>query len=353
MKEETPITLITGFLGAGKTTLLNALLRHPGLGRTAVIVNEFGEIGLDHDLVVSTSDEMILLQSGCLCCALRGDLIDMLLELAERRAAGELAFERVVIETTGLADPTPILHSFITSPELVRLYALDGVIAVADAAAGRVTLERHEEARRQIAFADLVLLTKTDLAAAGEAEALRHEIRALNPSARLVEARNGAVDPEELTGLGHYDPAMKSEAAQAWLKLEAVPPPIEGETDPERHLGKIRSVSWIVEEPISPVVFDLWMLILTTERGPDLLRFKGIIHVQGAPHPFVVHGVQHIFHPPVPLTDWAGEDRRSRLVMILRDFTDPDLQRLFAALGALPIESRPFSGSYFPTESFE
>lgn len=344
-----PLTLLTGFLGSGKTTVLNGLLRDPDFGRTAVIINEFGEIGLDHELVVSTTENMVLLQSGCMCCALRGDLLDTLIELAERREAGELVFDRVMIETTGLADPAPILHTLLTSMDLSDRFVADGVVATVDAATGPGTLLRHEEARRQVAMADLVLLTKTDLPEADE-PAVRREIAALNAGAPVDVALHGRIDPRRLTGLGHFDPAMKSAQARDWLRQEAVPAPHLADMEALKHLDAIRSISWVIDEPISANAFDLWMEMLMAQRGADMLRFKGLIHLQGVPHPFVVHGVQHIFHPPVLLTDWQGEDRRSKLVLILRDFTDPELRDLFSALNSVAVSEHALPVGYLSAE---
>lgn len=344
-----PITLLTGFLGSGKTTVLNTLLRHPDFGRTAVIVNEFGEIGLDHELVVSTTESMVLLQSGCMCCALRGDLLDTLIELGERRDAGELDFERVVIETTGLADPSPILHTLLTSMDLSERFAVDGVVVTVDAATGLNSLKRQEEARRQVALADLILLTKTDLPEAEE-PTIRSEIAALNPAAPVEVVPNGVMEPARLTGLGHFDLSMKSQAAQDWLRQQAVPVPTLIDLDALKHLDEIRSVSWVIEEPVSATVFDIWMDLLMARRGGDILRFKGLVHLSDVPHPFVVHGVQHIFHPPVLLKDWQGDDRRTKLVMIVRDFTDPELRELFSALNAFTVSEHVLPGGYLSAE---
>lgn len=344
-----PITLLAGFLGSGKTTVLNTLLRHPDFGRTAVIVNEFGEVGLDHELVVSTTETMVLLQSGCMCCALREDLLDTLLELAERRRAGELEFDRVVIETTGLADPAPVLHTMLTSVDLSELFTVDGVVVTVDAATGLNSLRTREEARRQVALADLVLLTKTDLPEA-ETDAVRKEIAALNATAPIEIVLNGCVEPERLSALGHFDLAMKAPAAQAWLRQEAVPVPRRVELDAPKHLDAIRSVSWVIDDPLSATLFDIWMDLLMARRGNDILRFKGLIHVKDMSHPFVVHGVQHIFHPPVLLKDWQGDDRRTKLVMIVRDFTDPELQHLFSALTYFEVAGHVLPGGYLSAE---
>lgn len=200
-----PVTLLTGFLGSGKTTVLNTLLRHPGFARTAVIVNEFGEIGLDHELVLCSTESMVLLQSGCMCCTLRGDLQETLIELTDRHQAGEIGFDRVVIETSGLADPAPILHTLLTDRQLAERYALDGIVTTVDAATGPHSLQTHQEARRQVALADLILLTKTDLPDAQGAATLQ-EISRLNPGAIAQTVTCGAVQPELLNALGHFDP---------------------------------------------------------------------------------------------------------------------------------------------------
>ncbi|MFT3689011.1 CobW family GTP-binding protein [Paenirhodobacter sp.] len=345
MSAPIPITLLTGFLGSGKTTVLNTLLRHPDFARTAVIVNEFGAVGLDHELVVATTETMVLLQSGCVCCALRGDLLDTLIDLDARR--DELGFGRVVIETTGLADPAPILHTLLTSVDLSERFAVDGVVVTVDAATGLASLREHEEARRQVALADLVLLIKTDLPEAQDA--VRQEIAALT-AAPVLAVVNGAVDPARLTGLGHFDPSMKAAQAQAWLRQEVVPEPHLTGLAAQKHLDAIRAVSWVVDKPLSATAFDLWMEILMARRGGDILRFKGLIYLEDMPHPFVVHGVQHIFHPPVLLRDWQGTDRRTKLVLIVRDFTDPELEDLFAALTSVEVAGHELPGGYLSQE---
>lgn len=340
-----PVTLLTGFLGSGKTTVLNHLLTHRAFGRAAVIVNEFGEIGLDHELVVSSDDDIILLESGCLCCALRGDLAETLLDLHERLLAGELDFDRVVIETTGLADPAPILHTLLTDYYLTDHFRTDGVVSVVDAATGPQTLAAHEDARRQVAMADLVLLTKTDLPEALAAE-VRAQVETLNSGVRVIEVLNGQIDPELLLNLGHFDLTMKSEDVATWMRAEAID---DRAGHADRQGGSIRSVSWIVEQPLMADQFDFWMEILMARRGADLLRLKALVHLVDVPFPFVVHGVQHIFHPPVPLKDWSGEDRRTRFVLILRDFSDHEVQDLFDALGQLSAFDHLLPGGAFLT----
>lgn len=340
-----PITLLTGFLGSGKTTVLNTILRHADCARTVVIINEFGEIGLDHELVVATTETMILLQSGCMCCSLRGDLLDTLIELSERREAGQLNFDRVIIETTGLSDPAPILHTLLTSVDLFECYAIDGVVVTVDAAIGFDSLVRQEEARRQVALADLILLTKTDLPEANEA-IVRDQLGALNGAAPIEVAIGGDVQPARLFGLGHFDPAMKSETAQTWLGLAGVHVPKLLDLDALKHLDAIRSVSWVIDEPLTAAIFDIWMDVLMARWGGDILRFKGLVHLKDEPHPFVMHGVQHIFHPPVMLKDWQGEDRRTKFVMIVRDFTDPELKALFDTLSSFQVTDHVLPSGY-------
>src|SRR5215467_15812686 len=217
-----PVTLLTGFLGSGKTTVLNHVLKQPGMAATAVIVNEFGEIGLDHLLVERSSEDVVLLNSGCLCCTVRNDIVDTLTSLFVDRAKNKVPwFTRVVIETTGLADPAPILHTLMTEPIVAARYMLDGVVTTVDAVNGAGTLDRQPESVKQAAVADRLLVTKTDLAGAEALSALRARLAALNPSAPIVTVAGGAVDPERLFNLGFYDPATKSIDVQRWLRDEA------------------------------------------------------------------------------------------------------------------------------------
>lgn len=333
-----PVSLLTGFLGSGKTTVLRHVLRHPDFARTAVIINEFGAVGLDHELVERSTDEdddgMVLLQSGCLCCTVRGDLINTLSLLFLRRVRGEIMeFDRVVIETTGLADPAPILHTLMTDPLVAARYALDGVITTVDAAAGMATLDRHPESVKQVAVADRVLLTKIDLVGPAEAAALRQRVKALNPAAPIVPSLDGVVQADDLFGAGLYDPRTKTTDVQRWLNAEAYEViPRHGHAhdhdhghdhghdhDVNRHDDRIRAVCLTVDDPIPGDAFDRWLETVILLKGPDVLRIKGIVNIQGLKGPFVFHGVQHIFHPPVMLKRWPGKDRRTRIVFITRD----------------------------------
>jgi G3E family GTPase len=338
-----PVSVLTGFLGSGKTTLLSRLVRHPGMANTAVIINEFGEIGLDHLLVAESSENTVLLNSGCLCCTVRGDLIDTMRDLFLKRVRGEIPeFDRVVIETTGLADPAPVLHTLMNDPLIAARFRLDGVITTVDAVNGADQLDRHQESVKQAAVADRILLTKTDIAGTEEVAALEARLHALNPAAPILHAVRGAVDPARLLDAGLYDPATKSLDVRRWLKAEAYAEPGHGHgnddghdhghahdhghdhhdhahQDVNRHDEHIRAFCLTIEEPMSWDAFASWIDSLIALRGNDLLRLKGILHLTDTDLPVVVHGVQHVFHPPVRLAAWPDEDRRSRIVFITRD----------------------------------
>ncbi|WP_321338304.1 GTP-binding protein [Breoghania sp.] len=361
--QATPISLLTGFLGSGKTTVLNYLLQQPELKRTAVIINEFGAIGLDHELVQSTTENMVLLQSGCLCCTIRGDLVDTLHNLIEQRKKGKIApFERVFIETTGLADPAPILHTLITDRTLRSEFYLDGIVTTIDAASGERTLDAQEEAIKQAAVADRLILTKTDLVDAQTVRALEARLRDLNPGAPIIRAHNGALSADTILNAGFDNLASKSKDVQNWVNAEAYTDLSHQDGgghhhhhdhddhhhhdghdhhghhhDPNRHDDRITAVSYTLDEPISAERFEAWLETLVLSCGPDLLRLKAIVHVEGVPKPFVVHGVQHIFHPPVALMDWPSEDRQSRIVVIGRDISDAFLRQSFGVLGVVPM----------------
>jgi G3E family GTPase len=332
-----PVTLLTGFLGSGKTTVLNHVLKEPAMAGTAVIVNEFGEIGLDHLLVESATDDVVLMASGCLCCTVRSDIVDTLLDLFTRRASGKIPdFSRVVIETTGLADPAPILHTLISDPLVAARFMLDGVVATIDAVNGGGTLDRQPEAVKQAAVADRLLLTKTDLADREQAAALTARLTALNPSAPILPVAGGAVDPARLFNLGFWDPATKSVDVRRWLRDEALEADHghehAHELDPNRHDDRIRAFSIVRDKPISWSALATWLDALATMRGDDLLRMKAIVALSDRPdQPVVIHGVQHLFHPPVLLPQWPDEDRRTRMVFITRDMPKEAIEKTLTA----------------------
>lgn len=342
-----PVTLLTGFLGSGKTTVLNHVLKEPGMAATAVIVNEFGEVGIDHLLVESATNDVVLLNSGCLCCTVRGDIVDTLLNLFVGRSSGKLPhFARVVIETTGLADPAPILHTLISDPLVAARYTLDGVVTTVDAVNGAGTLDHQPEAVKQAAVADRLLLTKADLADGAAISALTARLAALNPAAPVLSVAQGAVDPAQLFNLGFYDPQTKSVDVRRWLRDEAFEnghahqedghdgghDGEHGRLDVNRHDDRIRAFCIIRERPISWSALSTWLDALATMRGDDLLRLKAIVALSDRPgEPIVIHGVQHLFHPPVLLKEWPSDDHRTRMVFITRDIEREAIEATLAA----------------------
>jgi G3E family GTPase len=335
-----PVTLLTGFLGSGKTTVLNHVLKEPGMAATAVIVNEFGEIGLDHLLVERSSEDVVLLNSGCLCCTVRGDIVDTLTNLFVERVKGKIPnFKRVAIETTGLADPAPILHTLMTDPIVAARYMLDGVVTTVDAVNGAGTLDRQPEAVKQAAVADRLLLTKSDLADSAARQLIEVRLKALNPSAPIVPVALGTVDPALLFNIGFYDPVTKSADVRRWLRDEAFESGPEHEhahehhhPDLNRHDDRIRAFCIIRERPISWAALSAWLDALATMRGDDLLRLKAIVALSDRPdQPVVLHGVQHLFHPPVLLPEWPSEDHRTRMVFITRDLPREAIETTLAA----------------------
>lgn len=340
-----PVTVLTGFLGAGKTTLLNAILSETSSGKIAVVVNEFGEAGLDHDLIEAVEDEIVLMQSGCLCCSIRGDLAGTIADLIERRDDGHLQFERIVIETTGLADPAPILQTLLVDPELACNTRMDGLVTLVDAANGARTLDAQFEAVSQVAMADLILLSKTDLVTKPEADTLSQRLSGLNPTARIERPVAGQFDPNKLWGLSGLRKDVIQRDAITWTTpaLPEVDPlaNLSGISKPKPepiamspHDTRISSELIVLDAPIKDSTFDYWLDSLIALRGPDILRVKGIVFLQGIDVPFVFHGVQHIFDPPVPLKNWTGDDRRSRIVVIARDLSRPELRRSLDMLRA-------------------
>ena len=324
-----PVNVLTGFLGSGKTTLLRYLLAHPATGETAVIVNEFGEIGLDHRLVEKVDEDLVLLNSGCLCCTLRSDLGRTLGRLMRERSAGRVPdFGRVVIETTGLADPAPILHSLMGDPAVLHEFRLDSIVATVDGVLGVATLDRHEEAVKQAAVADRLLLTKADLVEPPELADLRERLRALNPSAPISTVIQGEIEPALLLGAGLFDPAKKTADVRGWLNREAYEASRKpnhhhdhksGRHDVNRHDDHIRAFSLTYDRPLNWDRLNAWLETLIGLYGADILRLKGILMIEDIDGPVVIHGVQHLFHPPVRLEAWPPGPKRSELVVITRD----------------------------------
>lgn len=353
-----PVTLLTGFLGSGKTTLLNRLVRQPAMDRTLVIINEFGEIGLDHRLFSATDEtEVVALDNGCLCCTIRGDLARTLRDAPWRYAReGRRQFDRVVIETTGLADPAPILHTLMTEPRLVGQYRLDGIVTTIDAVHGSATLDQHAEALKQAAVADRLLLTKADLAPAETLAALARRLAEINPGAGQRQVVQGEIEASALTGLGLMGEDGTRPDLARWIDAYAQPPslsglafsagptgagplltPVGGDApdptrDPNRHDDRIHAHCFTLEAPIDLGRFEAWLELMAALMGENMLRIKGILNLAGRERPTVIHGVQHIFHPPVELDAWPDEDRRSRLVFITRDIPRESLESLLVAV---------------------
>ncbi len=343
-----PLTVLTGFLGAGKTTLLSRLLQDPALADTAVLINELGEIGLDHLLVEHVADGVVMLASGCLCCTVRGDLVTALEKLLRDLDNRRAAFRRVAIETTGLADPAPVLHTIMAHPYLVMRYRLDGVVVVADAVNGQSTLDNHQESLKQAAMADRIVLTKTDLLDSPErrasAERLVARLRALNPAAPILDAAAGEAVPERLLDCGLYDSRSKEPNVRRWLAEEACTNAARrphghsrGHAEHQHdhgahHDDRVRTFALATDRAIPAAAFDMFLDLVRSLHGPKLLRLKGIVNIaEHSDSPLVIHGVQHILHPASRLPRWPDEDRRTRIVFITFDIDASAIEPLFQA----------------------
>jgi G3E family GTPase len=349
-----PLTVLTGFLGAGKTTLLNRLLKDPALKETAVVINEFGEVSLDHLLVEYVSDNMVLLQSGCLCCTMRGDLVDALVTLLRDLDNRRCTFKRVLLETTGLADPAPVLHTAMSHPYLLLRYRLDGVVTVVDAVSGDAELDAHAEAVKQAALADRLVLSKTDLATAEQRERIMARLHALNPAAPVLDAAKGEATPARLLNCGLYDPERKISDVKKWLAEEAYADAHarhdhghahdhdHAHLDRNRHDAHIASFVLTGDAAIPAGTLQMFFELLRANYGAQLLRVKGIVKLAEMPDtPLVVHGVQHVFHPPARLERWPDADRRSRIVFITRDLPERTVREMFEAFLGVPAADRP------------
>jgi G3E family GTPase len=356
----TPVTILTGFLGSGKTTLLNRALRDPAMANTAVVINEFGEVGLDHLLAARSDDTIMVLENGCLCCTVFGDLVATLNNLYHAREDGAVSrFDHVVIETSGLADPSPLIQAFLSDPTLAGLYRIGTVVATVDAVNGPGTLDRHIESVRQAALADRILITKLDLLGAAEAKAaeaaLTARLRRLNPAARISRMDDPALDIGGLLRDAGLDPGGAGAAARAWLNAAAYEqrnsdqhPEGEGHEHHEDHASHdghahqdhhglhdrdIASFCFIREQPIAREALRLLLDALQQNLGPNLLRVKGLVHVAEEPgRPAVIQGAQHLLHNLSWLAGWPDEDRRSKLVFITQGFDRAEVEDMIAVL---------------------
>lgn len=329
-----PVTILTGALGSGKTTVLSHLLRQPELSRTAVIINEFGDIGLDHLLVAHSDENVVLLESGCVCCTLRSDLAEALGDLDSRQARGDLPpFDRIVIETTGLADPAPIAHTLLTDVAVSSRFRLQRIITTVDAVHATRELATREESRRQTALADVLLMTKADLVSSTQMTEATSRVRELNAGAPILEARHGAVEPKILDG-GYHDLRAAAAPLQSWLQTDALV--LRAHNEPhhvhhtESHRGAgIQSFALVREEPVHLPAVLQFLEELARDHGDELLRIKGVLHCEGSARPIVVHGIQHLLHPPLQLPAWPSERRRTEIVFITDGLCRVDIESRF------------------------
>ena len=351
-----PVTVLTGFLGSGKTTTLARLLKASEFAGTVAIINEFGAIGLDHLLIATSEERFALLDNGCVCCTVRDDLVETLLRLVERAAAGELPrFRRVVIETTGLADPAPILHALMAETRLAEAYRIDGVLTTVDAVNGLATLKVHPEAVKQAAVADRLLITKTDLVDGSALGPLLSKLSALNPTATVIVSREGDAPATALVGAALESAGGRDHEVVDWFKRAAraadrprfraeahdvacSDPCCAGQRLGLRHSEEISTFSVVIDHPVAWGPFKQWLEYLALLKGEDLLRFKGLIQIAERPDtPIVVHGVQHVFHPPRELAAWPDDDRRTRLVFITRGIPRSLIESTLSKFAAIDV----------------
>lgn len=344
MSDPIPVNVITGFLGSGKTTLLRRILADPAYADCAVLINEFGEIGIDHHLIERIDGETVLMQSGCVCCTIRDDLAGAIRGLYDGREAGALPpFRRLIIETTGLADPTPILATVMADTVIRHHFRPGNVLATIDAVNGARHLDRQPESVKQAALADRLLLTKTDLADDAIVGQLEARLARLNPSATRLVCVDGRVPPAVLIGEDVFDPASKTAEVRRWLAEERTDDH-DGHShtnghhaghdhhrDRNRHDARIHAFALTFDRPVDWTVFGLWLTLLLEAHGEDILRVKGILDLGGGAPPAVINGVQHLVHRPLHLDHWPDDDRRSRLVFIVRDLARETIEASFAA----------------------
>ena len=327
-----PVSIVTGFLGSGKTTLINRLLKRPDMNKVAVIVNELGEQSIDHDLVEVSNEQMMLLNNGCLCCVLRGDLQQTLRDMFVKRRTGEIIdFERVVIETTGLADPAPVMQTLMTDTMLQAQYRLDCVVTLVDAVNGIGQLDTMQEPLKQAALADRIVITKSDLSNEDAIAKLEARLRELNPQAPMKRAVNGEIDLPFLIDVGLTNAKSKLEEVERWMGAEVH----DEHGHVHRHDSAVKSFCLRYDKAFTWATFSQCLEVLTALRGPDLLRVKGIVNVAERKGPLVIQGVQHLFHPPIELAAWPSDDHSTRIVFITKGIEQPVVEALFSAIGSI------------------
>lgn len=349
--DKIPLTLLTGFLGSGKTTLLNALIHQPEFHNTLVIINEFGEISLDHLLVEHTEENLVVeMSSGCVCCSIRGDLQTTLHDVHTRYVSEQgRQFDRVIIETTGLASPIPILHTLMTDRFIATEYYLDSVVVTIDAVNGDNTLNQYQEAVQQAAVADHLLITKSDLTDKAQVDALVARLTKLNPSATQDIVVAGHIDAQKLLNTGLFSASNKHPDVEKWLNAQSVEDEHahhhhhhahddhhqhheHHDHEETHHDDHIHSFCFTLDDPVPLPIFEEWLNMFVGFKGENILRMKGIIHVEGQDNPVVIHGVQHLFHPAVILPKWPTEDKRTRIVFITKDILKETVERSFNAV---------------------
>lgn len=336
-----PLYVFTGFLGSGKTSLLRHCLRHPDFANTAVLINEFGEIGLDHELVEASEEETVVLEGGCICCTIREDLASSIRRLIDLRREGRVtSFSRLVIETSGLADLVPVLSTLRSDPRITQMFEFRGTVATVDAVAGVQTLDRHIESVRQVIYANKAVITKCDLAGIEQIVAVKTMIQRINQSIAVTLSDIEGIAPNELLNDLHYDPPSDLDSTIGWLYMtEDVERASENgakiNSAHDSHIEKFHSFSWEFEHELDWTVFGIWLTMLLHAHGDRILRVKGILNVAGTDAPIAIHGVQHVVHPPVHMKKWSGRKRHSRLIFIVQDLSSSLVRRSFDAFNQL------------------
>lgn len=337
-----PVTVLTGFLGSGKTTVLNHMLRQPNMAGVAVIINEFGEVGIDHLLTEASQERFALLENGCICCSVRDDLLQVLIDLKHQVKTAKIPpVSRVLIETTGLADPVPILHTLMVAPDLVGAFSIDGVVTTVDAVNIASSLDRFPEAARQIAVADRILITKSDLIDQATYDVAERRVAQINPTVSIVKVLEGCIQPELVFQAGMFEPDRRSGDVAAWFVAAAESSRHRhGNINRHAHDARFSSFSLIVREPIRWEAFLRWYNYVVALKGEELLRFKAFLNIADRPEgPVIIHAVQHVLHPPVKMASWPSEDKSSRLVFIVRDISSEAVKATLMRFGDVSPES--------------